>query len=235
MRMRHEIVALSLAAALGSLMLVLCFGGSIGEAQTGTGTLTGHVTVREGGRPRDDGSQVIVYVDVPRAQCASATAPATSPAIHQSDLRFTPDLVAIPRGGTVDFPNDDRVFHNVFSLSRTKRFDLGLYRAGESRSVTFDRAGVVDVYCNIHPDMVAQIFVLETPYFAVTTVDGGFIIPNVPVGTWDVVARQRWGEESRSQVTITRGGSTAHDVQVDAGQRAQSHTRRDGTPYGRYR
>jgi plastocyanin len=231
--MRHRIVALCLASAIGALVLALSLDGS---AQTGgTGTLTGHVTVSRGGHAETDRSQVIVYVEVPRSAATPRPAPATNPAIHQSDLRFTPDLVAIPRGGTVDFPNDDRVFHNVFSLSRTKRFDLGLYRAGESHPVTFDRPGVVDVYCNIHPDMIAQVFVLDTPYFAVTTVDGGFIIPEVPVGTWDVVARQRWGEAARGQVTITRGGSISHDVQVVAGERAQTHTRRDGTPYGRYR
>jgi plastocyanin len=231
--MRKHIVGLCLASSVGALVLALALDGS---AQTGgTGAVTGHVTVNHGGHAQGDRSQVIVYVDVPRTAAAARPHPTTNPAIHQTDLRFAPDLVAIQRGGTVDFPNDDRVFHNVFSLSRTKRFDLGLYREGESHPVTFDRPGVVDVYCNIHPDMVAQVFVLDTPYFALTTVDGGFVIQDVPVGTWDVVARQRWGEAARSQVTITRGGSISHDVAVEAGERAQTHTRRDGTPYGRYR
>jgi plastocyanin len=232
MHRNQRIVGLSLASAIAALVLALAVNGS---AQTGTGTVTGHVTVNHGGSAQSDRSQVLVYVDVPRVQCPHTTPSGPNPAIHQTDLRFAPDLVAIQRGGTVDFPNDDRVFHNVFSLSRTKRFDLGLYRAGESHPVTFDRPGVVDVYCNIHPDMIAQIFVLDSPFFAVTTAEGGFLIPNVPVGTWDLVARQRWGAEVRSQVTVTRGGSVSHDVVVEAGERAQSHTRRDGTPYGRYR
>lgn len=232
--MQRDLAFLSLAAAIASIAIATATDAAIGSAQDGgTGSLSGHVTVRDGSSARDDRSQVIVYVET--GQRPTAPASDDRPAIHQADLRFSPDLVVVPRGGVVDFPNDDRVFHNVFSLSRTKRFDLGLYRAGESRSVTFDRAGTVDVYCNIHPDMIAQIFVLDTPHYAVTSRDGGYVIRDLPAGTWSVVARQRYGELHRSQVTIPRGGTATHDLVVDAGERPRSHTRRDGTPYGRYR
>src|SRR5262245_10672972 len=124
---------------LAGLCALLFFDRAVGSAQPAAAAVTGRVTVR-GSHPSD----VIVYV---AGTQPSARAASRHTKVRQEDLRFQPDLVAVPTGSTVDFPNEDRVFHNVFSLSRTKRFDLGLYRNGESRSVTFNRAGLVDLYC----------------------------------------------------------------------------------------
>lgn len=85
--------------------------------------------------------------------------------IEQRNSRFAPDLVVIPAGSTVSFPNSDPIFHNVFSLSRTKPFDLGFYKKGQSRPETFEHAGIVQVYCHIHPDMYAAIVVVENPWY----------------------------------------------------------------------
>jgi hypothetical protein len=126
------------------------------------------------------------------------------------------------------------VFHNVFSMSRGNRFDLGLYRAGSTKSVTFNRPGVVDVYCNIHPQMVAVIKVLDTDHYAVTGADGRFRIANVPPGTYTLVAWQRHGRAHRGQVTVTPGGRAEVDIELEQGSRPRRHLRKDGTPYGRY-
>jgi plastocyanin len=98
----------------------------------------------------------------------------------QKDKAFYPHLLVLPAGSTVSFPNKDPFFHNVFSLFNGKRFDLGLYEAGESRTARFDRAGVSYIFCNIHPEMNAIIVTLDTPYFSTTNDSGQFTISNVP-------------------------------------------------------
>jgi hypothetical protein len=104
-----------------------------------------------------------------------------------------PHVLAVTVGTTVDFPNSDRVYHNVFSLSSTKRFDLGRYAAGRSRSVRFDRPGIVRVFCEIHSHMSAFILVFNHRYFAVTGADGRYQIARVPPGRYTLVA---WNEGS---------------------------------------
>jgi plastocyanin len=102
----------------------------------------------------------------------------------QKDKTFTPHVVAIPVGGTVDFPNQDPVFHNAFSNFAGQPFDVGYYQPGTSRSVTFKHAGIVRVFCQIHPLMSAIIAVLATPWFAVTPTTGKFTIAGVPPGEY---------------------------------------------------
>lgn len=100
----------------------------------------------------------------------------------QKNKKFTPHLLVVPTGSSVDFPNLDPFFHNVFSLFNGKRFDLGLYEAHTHRSVVFDREGVSYIFCNIHPEMGAVVITLSTPYYAISTPDGALIIHNVPPG-----------------------------------------------------
>ena len=104
--------------------------------------------------------------------------------LAQKNKMFEPHLLVVTRGSTVDFPNRDPWFHNVFSLFNGKRFDLGLYEAGTSRTVHFDRQGVSFIFCNIHPEMSAVIVVLGSPYFATTDKSGDFTIQNVPAGSY---------------------------------------------------
>jgi plastocyanin len=127
--------------------------------------------------------------------------------LDQRNETFVPHLVAITTGTTVDFPNSDQIYHNVFSLSKTRSFDLGRYGAGRSRSVTFDRPGIVRVFCEIHSHMNAFILVFNHPFFAVTDTDGRYHIDNVPTGTYNVVA---WNEGLSSEpkpVTVGGGAS----------------------------
>lgn len=102
--------------------------------------------------------------------------------MDQKNLRFVPHVLAIQRGTTVQFPNNDPLSHNVFSISPAKRFNLGMYPQGESRSLKFDEAGVVEVLCNVHLEMSGFIVVLKNPYFAKTDAQGRFRISGIPAG-----------------------------------------------------
>jgi plastocyanin len=104
----------------------------------------------------------------------------------QKDKKFTPHILAISAGTSVDFPNLDPIFHNAFSNFDGQIFDVSLYPPGSSRSVRFDRPGIVRVFCNIHPSMSAIIVVVDSPYFTITDEDGNFSIPNVSPGTYDL-------------------------------------------------
>jgi len=108
--------------------------------------------------------------------------------IEQRNTRFEPDLAVIPVGSSVQFPNSDPIFHNVFSLSGTRSFDLGYYPKGDSRTVKFDRSGIVQVYCHIHTNMYAAIVVTSSPYFGKPSGDGSFTWSNVPAGHYRLVA-----------------------------------------------
>jgi plastocyanin len=104
----------------------------------------------------------------------------------QRNKTFHPHLVVVPVGGQVVFPNKDPFFHNVFSLFDGKRFDLGLYEAGSSRAVTFDREGISYIFCNIHPEMSAVVVSLKTPYYGISDARGAVSIPDVPAGRYEL-------------------------------------------------
>lgn len=107
-----------------------------------------------------------------------------APEMAQRDTAFQPALLAIPVGTTVRFPNADKFFHNVFSYSKTKRFDLGRFPKGEAKNVTFDKPGPVGVFCEVHKWMRGAILVIENPHYAVVKDDGTYTISNVPAGTY---------------------------------------------------
>jgi plastocyanin len=134
-------------------------------------------TARVGARPA---ANAVVWLDTPAEHPAR---PAGRVVLDQRNLAFVPRVLAVRVGTTVDFPNSDRVFHNVFSFRDGKRFDLGLYPAGMLRRVTFDRPGVSRIYCNIHPNMAAYVVAVDSPYYAVSDDSGGFTITGVPAGT----------------------------------------------------
>jgi plastocyanin len=134
--------------------------------------------------------------------------------MDQRNETFVPHLLAITTGTTVDFPNSDRIYHNVFSLSKTKTFDLGRYAAGRSQAVRFDRPGIVRVFCDIHSHMNAFILVFNHRFFDVTDADGRYHIDNIPPGTYNVIA---WNEGLASEprtASVPDGGSTELDFQL---------------------
>jgi plastocyanin len=127
--------------------------------------------------------------------------------LTQKDKQFIPHILVVRTGSSVDFPNLDPFYHNVFSLFNGKRFDLGLYEAHTHRAVLFDRDGVSYIFCNIHPDMGAVVISLSTPYFGVSTRDGDVKIPNVPAGTYRL---NIWAEN----VAVDRLNALSRDVDV---------------------
>ena len=131
--------------------------------------------------------------------------------MDQRNETFVPHLLAITTGTIVDFPNSDRIYHNVFSLSKTRTFDLGRYAAGRSQSVRFDRPGIVRVFCDIHSHMSAFILVFSHPYFAVTDSQGRYHIDNVPPGNYGVIAWNEGNPSEAKAVVVPDGGAAELD------------------------
>jgi plastocyanin len=118
---------------------------------------------------------ILVYLT--KAPPATADLSKVKFVMDQRNLEFVPHVLPVLVGATVDFPNNDKVDHNVFSMSRTKKFNLGSYPAGKSKSVVFDKPGIVELRCDVHAEMAAYILVMKNPYFAVTDKQGRFEIP----------------------------------------------------------
>ena len=136
-------------------------------------------------------ANVVVWL-TPVDSPAPRPVPRTNLRLIQKNKEFSPHLLVVPTGSSVDFPNLDPFFHNVFSLFNGKRFDLGLYEAGTHRSVTFDREGVSYIFCNIHPEMGAVVVALSSPWFAISDANGSITIHDVPPGRYRV---QTWSEQ----------------------------------------
>jgi plastocyanin len=139
--------------------------------------------------------------------------------IAQRDERFVPHLLPIVEGGTVNFPNEDDVYHNVFSLSSAaapggKGFDLGRYPNGSSKSWTFTRPGTVLVFCHIHADMSAIVLVLENPFFASPADDHHFAIDDVPEGDYTIVGWHQRIKPITRRIHVTAGQTTAVDFNI---------------------
>src|SRR5437763_6250880 len=124
----------------------------------------------------------VVWRDAP-----GSPPPANAPraVLDQRNLSFRPRVLVVRAGTSVEFPNNDRVFHNVFSFRDGRRFDLGMYPVGALKYVTFDRPGLSRIFCNIHPGMAAYVMAVDSPYFAVTDQSGAFTIARVPPGTYE--------------------------------------------------
>jgi plastocyanin len=134
--------------------------------------------------------------------------------LRQEHETFVPHVLVITRGSTVDFPNDDPLFHNVFSLSSAASFDLRRYPSGQSRSWQFLKAGIVKVYCHIHSHMSATILVLDHPYFTIPGTDGAFELPNLPPGAHTIVGwHERVGERT-AIVRVERGKTATVDLSL---------------------
>jgi plastocyanin len=176
------------------------------------GTITGKVDVLDrGGRPARDLTNVVVYVDGPKVKPRPVTEK-----MSMKGKAFIPHVVAVPVGGTVEFPNDDPIFHNVFSVSGENRFDLALYKRPKSGTQTFHHPGVVKVYCNIHPQMSAVVVVRDNPYFAKVNADGTFAIENVPAGRHVVKAWHERAGEAAAEVTVPASGGVNASLSLDA-------------------
>jgi plastocyanin len=144
----------------------------------------------------DELKDFVVYVDQPMPNTVQLP-PKTLQVVIQKDGTFKPHVLPVMVGTTVEWPNNDDIFHNVFSMSEAKPFDLGFYKSHELKRVTFDKPGRVDIFCSIHTRMSCILLVLENPFFAATDKNGNYTIPNLPAGTYRLKA---WHERLPSQM-----------------------------------
>jgi plastocyanin len=226
----------STAERLSALaLLAALLAAPLARAEPPPGTLVrGSVRVKErslfsGLRDRDDRIGVVVYLTgfVQPGQSQAAT-------LSQRGERFEPKLLPIVAGQSVVFPNYDRLYHNVFSVSPVKPFDLGQYRSTDlPRSVVFENPGLVPIYCNIHPHMISYLVVLENPAYAVTGADGRFEIPGAPPGPVTVNAWVPGAQRVSRDLTLAEGTQSEVELELIASERIAPHPRKDGSPYPR--
>jgi plastocyanin len=177
-------------------ILLVCLAGNLllPAAARADGTeVTAQITVKMVGSAKATGhrSNEGVVLWLTSANAGDSGAPVPGPGkghyqLAQKNKEFVPHLLVVPTGSVVDFPNEDPFFHNVFSLFNGRRFDLGLYESGSSRSVHFDRSGVSYIFCNIHPEMSAVIVSVPTRWFAVSSASGKAVMQDVTPGTYDL-------------------------------------------------
>lgn len=215
----------ALAMAVGALSCLAVVYAADVSAQTGS--ISGTVTLEPPPPPRRTANRypggasqaetvqrvpALVYV----AGSAGSAAPSASRAeMVQQDTAFSPAAVFVPVGGTVDFPNADPFFHNVFSYSSSKRFDLGRYPQGQAKSVSFEEPGVVSVLCEVHDKMRGVILVTENRYHAVVAEDGSYRIDGLPAGEHRVVFWSVDHEPEEQSVTVAPGQAVLMDVELN--------------------
>jgi plastocyanin len=131
--------------------------------------------------------------------------------VSQHKAVFVPHVLPVVKGTTVEWPNDDEIFHNVFSFSEIQQFDLGLYKGREGKTVTFTNLGRIDVFCSIHSSMNCVVLVLENPYFVTANENGAYTIPNVPAGTYQIKAWHERLPSQRREITVPESGEVRAD------------------------
>lgn len=224
--MRHSLAMLSLLTAG---WLGIAGVGAEQQVSVEAGTIRGRVVVPPtpaptprpvvgdlGTSPRDttDRRRAVVYID-PAPSPALEEVPAGHARMDQRNEEFIPHVLAVTVGTVVDFPNDDTTFHNVFSLSPVKGFWLGRYPAGHSKSVLFDKPGIVPISCDIHTHMSAFVLVFNHPYFAVASEDGRYVIPNVPPGPYTLKVWSEVGSAAPRAVVVPSGEIVECDFRLD--------------------
>jgi plastocyanin len=161
-------------------------------------------------------SRVVIYLEGSSQASPSPAGPATF-TIEQLNRRFTPDLLVLPVGSTVSFPNMDPIFHNIFSLSKAKSFDLGSYDKGKTREVVFPKPGVVDIYCHLHPNMAATIVVTPNRWYARSDKSGQYRIDDVPPGNYTVVAWHKSAGFFKKSIVVEAGHNPTADFFIPLG------------------
>lgn len=178
-------------------------------------------------------AETLVWVEPQGQAKATRRPPATLQMVTRGKTLF-PHVMAVPAGSTVQFPNDDPISHNLFSLSPGNNFDLGLYRKGAGKTQKFDTPGIVQVYCNVHPNMSAVIHVMPTAYYALADAKGTFTLADVPPGKYRLVAWNEQGGMSESPVEVLANGAVSGNVTLTIDSRtyrAMPHTNKLGKPY----
>jgi hypothetical protein len=197
--------------AVGVLLFALLSAGGGPRAAASSASVSGRVVLAKGRSPRPDASNAVVWIE----GLHRAGGPGPVLTMSQVSKRFTPRVLVVPQQGSVAFPNNDPVYHNVFSVSGANRFDLGLYRSGASKSRSFPERGLVRVYCNIHPQMVGFLLVLDSEFAAITDSDGAFRFDGVPSGSWMLKAWHEEGTETTMPLVVPVAGDAPLTVSID--------------------
>jgi hypothetical protein len=215
---------------------------AIPAAFAGAAQVTGQVSVTAAnGAARANRDANVVLWLIPRSGQPALRPVAQDefphPRLIQKNKVFDPHVLAVQVGSQVDFPNHDPFFHNVFSLFNGKRFDLGLYEAGSTRGVRFDRAGICYIFCNIHPQMSAVVVVVDTPYFAVSDARGEISIPHVPPGRyqlnfWEEHCSPKTLNELSRQITVAEDATSLGSIRLQESQEpVTAHLNKYGKQY----
>jgi plastocyanin len=227
-------------ATVRFLAVLLLWAGS--AARAGATEVSGHVTVTAANgvvRSSHDAS-VVFWLTPLTAQptlLRNEQAGSAHPRLVQRNKVFDPHVLVVQTGSVVDFPNRDPFFHNVFSLFNGKRFDLGLYEAGATRGVRFDRAGICYIFCNIHPQMSAVVVVVDSPYFGISDAHGQVTAPHVPsgryqLGFWEEHCTSKALIELSRQVTVSDNPASLGTIQLqESDEPVAAHLNKYGKPY----
>jgi plastocyanin len=194
----------------GFASLVLMFALAAGDAFAGPVTGTVRVQARDGVQP----ATAIVYAEP--LDAAAPKKPGTFK-LTQKGKAFVPRVLAVPAGSTISFPNEDSIFHNVFSLSPPSPFDLGLYRAGAAKTQTFSSPATYRVFCNIHPQMTALIVVVPTPFVTLADANGAFSL-DLPPGRYKLTAVSERAAAVSSELKVGASAATAPELTLDESQ-----------------
>lgn len=198
---------------VGAIVFALLFPGFEPPAAGAAGSVSGRVSLVKAGVARADASNAIVWIEGPARGGGGGGG---SRKMVQESKRFSPRVLIVPREGTVDFPNNDPIFHNVFSVSGGNRFDLGLYRSGATKSRAFGEPGLVRVYCNIHPQMVGFVMVVDSDFAAVTDRSGSFRFEGVPAGSWTLKAWHEEGSETSLPLIVPAAAPLTVSIDTSA-------------------
>jgi plastocyanin len=201
-----------------TLLSRTCFSAVAVLASVSAATVSGSVQLMDSREPavskKKDYSGVVVWLE-PAASVSRVRPEPRRATMSQKNKTFTPHVLAVTAGSTVEFPNFDPIFHNAFSNYDGKVFDVGLYPPGSTRSVRFERPGIVRVFCNIHATMSAIIAVLNTPWFDVTGKDGKYTLRDVPEGEYAVRVFHERATPATLQSLVRRVAVPDEDVALD--------------------
>lgn len=222
-----------IAKALIGILSLLCV-----CAQAQNITVSARVKVIDNHRSSEllHAENVVVWLTPISAEPAAKLVPKQPLVLVQHHKRFEPHLLVVPVGAVVQFPNRDPFFHNVFSLFEGKRFDLGLYEAGTTRNVSFDRPGISFIFCNIHAEMSAIVVALDTPYYGISNRKGEVVISGVPPGhytlkTWAETALPENLNSLTREVNISDNSSSLGVLEITAGTVSTAHKNKFGMDY----
>jgi plastocyanin len=221
------------AARTAAAGILLASGLAALPATLAAAEIEGQVSLDRGGRAAEQ-ELTRVWVWWQPDEPTTVRPPSEPFVVQTRQKEFEPRVTVVPAGSVVAFPNSDPILHNVFSVSEPARFDLGLYGQGPGKQVTFDQAGVVRVFCNVHQDMVAYVVVLDTPHSTAVGRDGGFALSGLPEGTGRLTVWHDQAEPWSRRFRISDAGNRPVSIELDLDRpRVPPHRNKLDRRYGR--